>query len=539
MRDESFDFVIIGSGFGGSVSALRLGEKGYRVLVLEEGRRFADLDFPRTNWRVWDYLWLPALRLRGFMRLTFLKEAMVLHGCGVGGGSLVYANVLMEPDPELFEQPEWRRLADWRSILQPHYAAARKMLGVSVTPRLGQADLVLRQIAEAYGRGAAFRPTEVGVFFGEPSVEVPDPYFGGAGPSRVGCCFCGGCMVGCRYNAKNTLVKNYLHLAEQSGVVICPEAKVIGIFPKGGAPSGGRYDVVYQHRSGLRSRRAVVRADQVIVAAGTLGTLELLFRCRDEIGSLPRLSKRLGEQVRTNSEALLGSGARRPNLDYSEGIAISADAQVDAVTHVQPVRYAKGQSFMRVLALPLIDAKKQGWVRRLAMVVQALLRHPVAFLDSLAGPNWAERTTILLVMQRLENYMTLRWQRRRWPLRGGGLRAERDVTRPVPGEITQAHQVTREFARRTGGAPMGNVAETLFDMAATAHLIGGCPMGQSQEQGVVDIGCRVHNYPGLYVIDGTVLPANPGINPSLTIAALAEYAVSQIPPKERVAPPRA
>ena len=531
MTDEHFDFVIVGSGFGGSVSAFRLVEKGYRVVVLEEGRRFADSDFPKTNWRFWDYLWLPTLRLRGFMRLTFLREAMVLHGCGVGGGSLVYANVLMEPDPEFFEEPEWRRLADWRSILRPHYETARRMLGVAVAPRFASADLALREVADSYGLGSTFRAAEVGVFFGEPGLEQPDPYFGGEGPTRAGCIFCGGCMVGCRYNAKNTLVKNYLYLAEKRGAVIRSEARVTAIHANETPSPSRRFTVEYQRAAGWRGLPLSVAADHVVVAAGTLGTLELLLRCRDEIGSLPRLSPRLGEQVRTNSEALLGSGARHSAVDFSEGLAISADVLVDPITRVQPVRYPKGSSFMRLLALPLIEGRNQPWGRRFLRVALAILRRPLDFLNSLLGPRWAERTTILLVMQRLENQMTLRWGPRRLPFLGNGLHAARDALRPAPGEIVQAHRVVRDFARRTNGVAMGNVAETLFDMAATAHLIGGCPMGLSAAEGVVDLSCRVHNYPGLFVIDGTVLPANPGINPSLTIAALAEYAVSQIPPR--------
>jgi cholesterol oxidase len=277
-----------------------------------------------------------------------------------------------------------------------------------------------------------------------------------------------------------------------------------------------------------------VAAHGVIVAAGTLGTLDLLFRCREQIGSLPRLSPHLGQRVRTNSEALLGAGARRATVDFSEGIAISADVRVDDVTHVQPVRYPKGSSFMRLLSGPLIEARNETFWRRTWRAVGAILRHPQDFLRSLIGARWAERTTILLVMQRVENFMNLRW-RRGSLLAAPGMRAERDLTRPVPGEIPQAHRVVRDFAARAGAVPMGNLAETLFDMAATAHLIGGCPMGASAEEGVVDPQCRVHNYPGLYVIDGTVLPANPGINPSLTIAALAEYAMSFIPPRDAVA----
>jgi cholesterol oxidase len=523
--------VIVGSGFGGSVSALRLAEKGYRVLVLEQGRRFADADFPRTNWQLWNYLWLPALRLHGFMRMSLLKEALVFHGCGVGGGSLVYANVLMEPDPELSQDPAWRRLADWRSVLRPHYATARRMLGVTTSPKLVPADRILEDIADSYGLGATFRPTDVGVFFGEEGVEQPDPYFGGEGPARVGCNFCGGCMVGCRYNAKNMLTKNYLHLAEKRGVEIRPESEVTGIFPPEETSAGGRFAVEFRRSTRPFSRRERVAAECVIVAAGTMGTLELLLRCREEIRSLPHLSPRLGEQVRTNSEALLGVGARRTDIDYSRGIAISSDARVDEVTHVQPVRYPAGSSFIRLLAWPMIDAQRRGPAARLAKGLVTIVRHPVDFLRSMAGRKWAERTTILLVMQRLENFMQLSY-RRPLPFLPAGLHAERDKTRPVPGEISLAHRVAREFAKRTNGVAMGTISEMVMGMATTAHLIGGCPMGLSAEEGVVDPYCRVHNYPGLYVIDGTVLPANPGINPSLTITALAEYAISQIPDKE-------
>ncbi|HSR46466.1 MAG TPA: GMC family oxidoreductase [Anaerolineales bacterium] len=524
---ESFDFVVIGSGFGGSVSALRLVEKGYRVLVLEQGRRFDDRDFPRTNWDLPRFLWLPALRLFGFMELTMLEEALVFHGCGVGGGSLVYANVLMEPDPEVFAQPEWSRLADWRSLLRPHYATAARMLGAQETPDLAPADVILRDIATELGTGETFRRTRVGVYFGTPEVEADDPYFGGEGPRREGCRLCGGCMVGCRYGSKNILTKNYLYLAEKRGAEIRAESKVVGIGPTESG-DGREYLVEYCSSTALRAATRSVRAKNVVVACGTLGTLSLLLRCRDELRTLPDLSPRIGDGVRTNSEALLGSGSRNGQVDYSRGIAISADVRVDDVTHVQPVRYPKGSSFIRLLALPLIESRQRNLWTRLTKVAKAVAQSPLDFLRGLIGPDWAERTTILLVMQSLESRMQIRWARtwRRLGLRG--LTATLDPEAPIPGEIPQAHKAVRAFADRTNGAPMGNVAETLLGRSATAHLIGGCPMGASADDGVVDTRCRVHNYPGLYVVDGTVLPANPGINPSLTIAALAEYVISHI-----------
>lgn len=524
--DEAFDFVVIGSGFGGSVSALRLAEKGYRVLVLEQGRRFEDRDFPKTNWNLPRYLWLPALRLFGFTELTFIEEALVFHGCGVGGGSLMYANVLMRPDPEVFAGPEWSRLADWREALKPHYETAERMLGVAETPEFAPADRVLREVAVEFGMGDTFRPTRVGIYFGEAGVEADDPYFGGEGPRREGCRKCGGCMVGCRYGAKNILTKNYLYLAERRGAEIRPEARVTAIHPSG---ENHGYRIEYRSPTAVGSRTRAVAAKQVVVACGTLGTLSLLFRCREELGTLPGLSPRLGEEVRTNSEALLGSGARNNGTDYSEGIAISADARVDSVTHIQPVRYPKGSSFIRLLALPLIESRRRQFLSRLARLAAQVVRSPGDLLRSMFGPRWAERTTILLVMQSLENRMQIRWARtwrRAW---GRGMKASPDPLAPIPGEIALAHQAVRAFARQTDGSPMGNVAETLLGRSATAHLIGGCPMGRTAAEGVVDTRCRVHGYPGLYVIDGTVLPANPGINPSLTITALAEYAMSHIP----------
>jgi cholesterol oxidase len=529
---ETYDWVVIGSGFGGSVCALRLAEKGYGVVVLERGQRFSATDFARSNWNVWRYLWAPALRCHGILEISLFRHLAVLHGAGVGGGSLVYAGVLMQPDERAFATPAWRHLLDWGDALRPHYDRARRMLGVATNPRLTPADLVLRDIADSMGAGASFRPAAVGVYFGDAGhegEEVPDPYFGGAGPTRAGCTFCGGCMVGCRHHAKNTLDRNYLYLAERLGAQVRAEAEVDDIRPLGpGQPDGARYEVRY--RAGRRPfrRRRVLRARRVIVAAGTLGTLRLLLRSRDVTGSLPRLSRRLGEDVRSNNEALLGSLSRSVETDYSQGLAITSAFQADEFTTIEPVRFPAGSGLMRLLTGPLVGAG--GVLRRLGQAAWQLLRHPGDLLHTHLRPRWAERATIILGMQTEDHRMRLRLGRRVRTLFRRDLVTERHHERPIPPHIDAAHRVTREFAARTGGVPAGSIYEGLLGLPITAHILGGCPVGRDAQEGVVGVDFQVHNYPGLYVIDGSVMPGNPGVNPSLTIAALAEYGMSLVPP---------
>jgi cholesterol oxidase len=528
---QVFDFVIVGSGFGGSVSAMRLVEKGYRVLVLERGKRFRDQDFARSNWVIWKYLWLPALRCFGILEMSLLNGVLVLHGTGVGGGSLGYANVLMEPDDGLFAAPEWRDLADWKSILRPYYDTARSMLGVAPNPRLWNADHVLAAIAEELGRGDSFHPTPVGVFFGEEGKTVPDPYFGGQGPARAGCQHVGACMVGCRNNAKNTLVKNYLYFAEKWGAVVCAESQVEDIVPlPDGQSDDARYEIAYRRSTiPFAKQQQRVRARNVVLSAGVLGTLSLLFHCRQGSRSLPDLSPRLGEQVRTNSEALLGVLNRDRHADYSKGVAITSIFNADEHTHIEPVRYPAGSSLMLFLtAAPLIEAGSDLLVRLLKLV-WTTVRHPLDFINARFIPPTARRTTILLVMQTIDNSMRIQLGRSLLTLFRRGLVCVRDADKPIPAEIDIAHRVTRSFARRTNGIPMGAINESLLNIPTTAHILGGCPMGRDVDHGVVDINCQVFNYPGIYVIDGSIVPANPGVNPSLTIAALAEYAMGRIP----------
>ena len=540
--DECFDFVIIGSGFGGSVSALRLTEKGYTVLVLECGKRFRDQDYPTTNWIVWKYLWLPALRCFGILQISPFRDIFVLHGNGVGGGSLVYANVLMQPPDKLFENPAWMHLADWKALLMPHYETARRMLGANTNPQQWESDAVLQEIARELGTDKTFQPTEVSVFFErsehnghneQEGQEVPDPYFGGEGPPRRTCTHCGGCMVGCRHNAKNSLDKNYLYLAEKWGAQIYPEAVVTDVRPlPGGQPDGARYEVIYRRTTAwLFKPTQVVRAQNVVFSAGTLGTLQLLFRCRDITVSLPRVSPRLGENVRTNSEALLGAVSRSLKSDYSKGVAITSIFQPDRVTAVEPVRFPKGSSLLRYISAPLIEPG--GSIsRRVLRFIYNILRHPVDFLRTHALPGWAQRTTILLVMQTEDNRIRMRLGRHLFTLFRKRLVTCPDENSKIPATIEIGHQITRTFAQKINAAPAGSLSEGLLNIPMTAHILGGIPFGRDDQEGVVDLDCQVHNYPGLYIVDGSIVPANPGVNPSLTITALAEYAMSRMQPKE-------
>jgi len=536
-QNKTYDYVIIGSGFGGSVSAMRLTEKGYSVLVLEKGKRFEDKDFAKTNWQFWKYLWMPALRAHGILQISLLKGVMVLHGAGVGGGSLGYANVLEVPTEETFATPAWNQPMKWGEVLRPHYETAKRMLGAARNPKLWTADLVLKQMAEERGMEHTFRATDVGAYFGEAGVTVPDPYFGGQGPARAGCRHCGGCMVGCRYNAKNTLPKNYLYFAEKNGAEIISEVEVTDVRPLtmddgrstvNGASSG--YEITYRPSTRLFKRVTKVRAKNVIFSAGVMGTMKLLLTLRDVKKSLPKLSGRLGTMVRTNSEGLLGSVARRSDVNYSEGVAISSIYNHDEQTRIEPVRYPDGSSLMRFLAAPLIPRDVSVPVRILKFFWWALT-HPLDFARALILPGWAHNVTILLVMQHADNRMRFRIGRSLFTFFRKGMVAEEEPGYTINAQVEGSHEITREFARRTNGIPLGSIGENLLGMPTTAHILGGAPIGKNADEGVVDENFQIHNYPGLYIIDGSIMPANPGVNPSLTITALAEYAMSKIQSK--------
>ncbi len=528
--DDVFDFVIIGSGFGGSVSAMRLTEKGYRVLVLERGKRYRAEDFPKSNWNIFKYLWQPALRCFGIMGINFLNDMMILNGSGVGGGSLVYASTHIEPSEQFYDAPEWADLADWRAELAPHFKTANQMLGVRENPLFWPADYRLQEIAQEMGQGHTFKPTPVAIFFGDPGETVPDPYFGGEGPARAGCVHCGGCMVGCRHNAKNTLDKNYLYFAEKWGAEVRPEANVLEIRPLySPQPDSARYEVTYERITDwVFKRKRQVRARNVIVSAGVLGTVNLLLKCRDELKTLPLLSQQLGWMVRSNSEALMGVTAREGEVDYSKGVAITSHFWLDEMTSVEPVRYSRGSSLMRNLAVPVVSLQGSGW-RRFARFIVEGAKRPYDFLKARILPDWARDSTILLIMQTAENRMRLKRGRSVFTLFRRGLVSELDKRVPIPAVIEAGRSVVSRFAEKINGIPQSTVNEVLLEKPSTAHILGGCGIGASEAEGVINARHEVFNYPGLFVADGSVIPANLGVNPSLTITAMTERAMSLIP----------
>jgi cholesterol oxidase len=523
MPEFDYDFAIVGSGFGGSVSALRLAEKGYSVAVLEMGKRWRTEDFPETNWNLRKSMWQPSQGLYGTLQLTVLSDVFIIHGCGVGGGSLVYANTLLVPPDHAFDDPQWIGL-DWKNALRPHYETALRMLGAVPSQVLLETDRLLKSVADEMGRGHTFHRATVGVYFGESGVKAADPYFGGEGPERTGCTLCGGCMVGCRYGAKNTLDKNYLHLAEARDAKIFPESRVIDVR----ALEGGGYELTIEKSTGLRHPQRKMRARQVVISAGSLGTVDLLMRCKER-GSLPRLSSALGDYVRTNSEALLGVRSRRTDVDHSRGIAITSGVYVDEKTHVECVRYGAGSDALAPLATVLTDGGPP-WPRWMRWIGE-IAKSPLSFLRTLVPFGAAKHGIILLVMQPIDSHLRYVLRRSRvWPF-GKVLDTERGTAAPVPVYFPLAQQIAKRMAEKMDGIPQSGIIEVLLDKATTAHILGGCPIGTSPDHGVVDTQSMAFGHEGLYVVDGSIIPANLGVNPSLTITAMAEYTMSQVPPK--------
>jgi cholesterol oxidase len=527
-RGFDYDWLVVGSGFGGSVSALRLAEKGYSVAVLECGRRYRDEDYASTAWNLRRFMWAPALGLRGILRLAPFKDIFVASGAAVGGGSVVYAGTLYRAGAAFFAHPQWAALGDWDAKLQSHYETAERMLGVQTVPFASDSQALLKELAGEFGVEPTFRRTPVGIYFGEPGKEAPDPYFGGEGPARTGCIRCGACMVGCRVGAKNTLVKNYLWFAEKLGARILPERQVVDIVPLGDANGAGGYRVTTARPGAwLRSRRHEFTARGVVLAAGALGTNRLLAKCKHG-GSLPRISDRLGQLVRTNSESILAVTLPDDKLKPWNDVAISASIHPRPDTHIEFVTYGRRSDFMS-LFLTLLTGRGTRITRPL-MLLANILRHPLRFARVLWPFKWGRRTIVVLVMQTLDNAIAFR-ARKRWFGRGVSLHTEQDPGKPNPTYIEAGNRAALWLARRTGGIAQSMVLESLANIPTTAHLLGGAVIGRDAASGVIDHRNRVFGYENLLVCDGSAMPANPGVNPSLTITAIAENAMSHIPEK--------
>jgi cholesterol oxidase len=523
-QQHDFDYMVIGSGFGGSVSALRLAEKGYRVAVIEKGREWATQDFPKTNWNIKKYLLIPQIGCYGYQMLTLFKHVMIVHGSGVGGGSLVYANQLLVPPDEVFNDPDWC-IKNPKETLAAHYETGKKMLGANVSPHVGKADLLLQEVGREMTGQDTFHKNEVGIFFGTPEKTVPDPYFDGKGPDRTGCTFCGACMIGCPVGAKNTLDKNYLFLARGKGATVIAETLVTGV-----RPVAGGYEVITTRVRGIFKQEKIYTVKGVIFSGGVLGTVKLLSQCKDK-GMLPQISDELGNYVRTNSEALIGVKSFDKTCDWNDQIAITSGIYPDKTTHIEIVRYNKGSDVL--LNLYTIMAGGGGRIPRVIRYLGNIARHPWQALKLLWPLGKAASISVLLVMQTDKNHLKLGYKKRWWRLGGKSINSEipQGIERS-PSYIPVANETAKRLAKKMKGIPLSSFPEVLLNMSTTAHILGGCCMGDSAQTGVVSDTGELFNYPNLYVADGSVVSANLGVNPSLTITALAEHIVSNIPAKE-------
>jgi cholesterol oxidase len=513
------DYIIIGSGFGGSVSAMRLAEKGYSVTVLEKGKRYEAKDFPKTNWNAPKYLWVPVLKWFGFQKLTFFKDVFILSGVGVGGGSLVYANTHFVPPDSFFNNPAWSHIKDWKTVLMPYYRKAQFMLGSTKVNREYPEDTFLKEVAQDMGRGDSYGHVDVGVYFGDTKNAI-DPYFNGLGPKRKGCIECAGCMVGCRYDAKNTLDKNYLYFAQQYGAEVVAETIVTKI----------EYlnDVYHVHTqsstSWFRKKVKVYQSKGLVVSGGVLGTMDLLLKQKYALKTMPNLSDRLGENLRTNSESLCGVMGGNQKLNH--GVAISSVFNPDDHTHVEIVKYSNGSDALARLST-LATGEGKPLVRT-AKMIGNLITKPRSVIKFMFNRKLASTSIIFLVMQTLDSSMKMVWKR---GLFGGSMAIDNSGQDKVPAYIPIGQEVMNRYAEKTGGVPMNAVTEVMFNMSTTAHILGGCPMGETADKGVVNENFQVFGYPNMYILDGSIIPCNLGVNPSLSITALSEYAMAQVPEK--------
>ncbi|PKP29252.1 MAG: GMC family oxidoreductase [Bacteroidetes bacterium HGW-Bacteroidetes-18] len=516
-----FDYVIIGSGFGGSVSALRLSEKGYKVLVIEKGKWFTDKDFPKTNWNLKKWLWQPNMKLFGFFKMTFLNHVTVLSGVGVGGGSLTYANTLPVPKTKFFTSGSWALLHNWKKELKPYYETAFKMLGAATNPKLYAADLALKDLAENIGKASQFEAAKVGVYFGEAGRTVEDPYFGGKGPERTGCTHCGACMTGCRHNAKNTLDKNYLYLAQQLGAEILAEKEVVDVVVLGTEDGTDGYKIDYVSSIGKKENGSFT-AKGIIFSGGVVGTVPLLLKLKKK--SLPNLSEMVGCAIRTNNESLmLVTSTNKDFKDFSKGIAIGSILQTSENSHLEPVRYGVGSAFFRILTIPVIFNKYA--LMRLLGVLFLFLKFPLKLLKTFFTKNYSKRTSVLLFMQSADSTIRLKLGK------FTKMKTVSEKGEKPSGIIPEAFDLSKKYGNIVNGVPFGNFVDVLLGTPTTAHILGGAVMGENSSEGVIDKNNRVFGYQNMFVCDGSMISANPGVNPSLTITAITEYAMSKIEAK--------
>jgi cholesterol oxidase len=517
---DKYDYVIVGSGFGGSVSALRLAEKGYSVLVIEKGKWYEGKQFPKTNWDLKRWLWLPALNFFGILKLTFFRHISVLSGVGVGGGSLVYANTLPKPKSQFFNHGSWAELADWENELSPHYDTAWKMLGAAENPMMEEAENAMKELAKEIGKESSYKPTKVAVYFGEKGKEVADPFFNGKGPTRTGCIGCGACMTGCRYNAKNTLDKNYLYLAQQLGVDILAENIVDDIRPIGKSDGSEGYVISYKKSTKWLSSIKKVESNGVVFSGGVLGTIPLLLKLKKK--SLPALSDMVGDEVRSNNEALILNVSLDKEKDFSKGIAIGSIIEIDDNSHLEPVKYGAGSGFWRMLMMPMVSEK--NFLIRMFKLIFIPLTDPIKWFKAATVGDFAKRSSVLLFMQHLDS--TLKFRRSLI-----GLSSSLSNGKAPSAFIPKAHEMANKHAKITNSKSVVMWTETVTGIPSTAHILGGAVMGNDSTSGVIDKNNKVFGYTNMLVCDGSMISANPGVNPSLSITAISERAMSKIPMK--------